>query len=153
MRPNHLVTHLLETANFLAENAPRTNLGKALRRRAISTAYYAVFQALCYVLVDVIVGWAAGSDVIEPVFRSLGHRVAVSGLRSANDPDLQAIGALVARLQKKRLDADYLPPGYNPSAEEAIDVIRQAQQADELIHRLNPGQRRRLVAAFVTKGR
>lgn len=152
-RPNHLVDHLLQTASFLAEAAPTTNFGKARRRRAISTAYYSVFQALCYVLADQIVSWTTGGDLIEPVFRSLDHKSALKALRVADDPDLRAIGVMVARLQEKRNDADYRPPGYNPGAAETADVIQQAREANERIHALTTLQRRRLVASIITKAR
>ena len=152
-RPNHLVDHLLQTADLLAADAPNTNFGKARRRRATSTAYYAVFQALCYVLTDEVVSWANGEDLIDPVFRSLDHKVALRSLTSADDPDLRSIGAIFALLQKQRLDADYLPPGYNPGTKETMDVITQARDADERIHALTDVQRRRLVASFVTKAR
>lgn len=152
-RPNHLVDHLLQTAAFLADGAPKTNLGKARRRRAISTAYYAVFQALCYVLADQVVSWTTGGNLIEPVFRSLDHKVALKALRAADDPDLRTIGVIVARLQEKRNDADYRLPGYNPGAAETADILQQAQEADERIHALTTSQRRRLVASIITKAR
>lgn len=152
-RPNHLVDDLLRTASFLADGAPRTNLGKARRRRAISTAYYAVFQALCYVLADQVVSWTTGGDLIEPVFRSLDHKGALKALRTADDRDSRVIGVLVARLQEKRNDADYRPPGYNPGRAETADLIQQAREADERIHALTPLQRRRLVASILTKAR
>lgn len=152
-RPNHLVDHFLQTAEFLADAAPNTNLGKAYRRRAISTAYYAVFQALCYVVTNHIVSWSGGGDLIDAVFRSLDHKVAVRALQTADDPDLKAIGAIVGRLQNKRNDADYMPPGYNPGPEEVRDVIDQARDAERRVHSLTRVQRRRLIAAIVSKSR
>ncbi len=152
-RPNHLVDHLLQTAAFLADGAPKTNLGKARRRRAISTAYYAVFQALCYIFTDQVVSWTTGGDSIEPVFRSLDHKAVLKALRTADDPDLRKIGEIVALLQERRNDADYRPPGYNPGAVETADVIQMAQEADTRIHALTALQRRRLVATIISKAR
>lgn len=46
---NPLVYDLLVVADMLAEQRGRRNLQKAAIRRAISSAYYAVFHGLCFV--------------------------------------------------------------------------------------------------------
>ncbi len=46
---NPLVYDLLDVAEALAEQRGRRNLQKAAMRRAVSSAYYAVFHGLCFV--------------------------------------------------------------------------------------------------------
>lgn len=44
-----LVYDLLEVSTSLAKTRDRTNLRKAAMRRGVSSSYYAVFRALCFV--------------------------------------------------------------------------------------------------------
>lgn len=150
---NHIVEHLIETAEHLSRQPGSDNLRKVMRRRAISSAYYAVFQAVCFIFTDTIVRWSSANDVVEPVFRSLDHKLVKNKLSSSSDPQLRAIGIIFARLQEMRYDADYAPPAHNPTIAETTVAIQDALSIVTLIDALDPGQRRHLTASLIAKPR
>ena len=67
-----LVTHQLENARALAEIDKRRPRLASLRR-AVSTAYYALFQALCELCAAELVGWDKPWSSFTPIFRSVEH--------------------------------------------------------------------------------
>lgn len=150
---NHLVEHLLQTADFLIESAPRNNLGKAYRRRAISTAYYATFHAVGYILTSSLIGWSRPQHLLEPVFRSLDHKIAKDRLLSSGNTATREIGLIFARLQKKRNDADYRPPAYSPGLEEAREALVEARDAVARLEALDDDARRRFAVSVVGRTR
>src|SRR5271154_3455388 len=76
----YVVKHQLENARLLAthdKGCPR----QASLRRAVSTAYYAVFQALCVTCAETLVGWEKPWEAFTPVFRALEHGHVAHALR------------------------------------------------------------------------
>ena len=147
--PNHLVYDLLEAAEHLARQPGRPNLTKTFRRRAISSAYYAVFQAVCFIFTDAVLGWGSEPELVEPVFRSVDHATARKKLAASADDSLSQLGVLLALLQAKRHDADYLPPKHNPSQAEALEVVEQARVAIAMVENLDRRQRRLVAVALI----
>ena len=89
-----LVTHQLENARTLAKLDKRRPRQASLRR-AVSTAYYALFQALCETCASELVGWDKPWESFTPIFRAVDHgRAAQTLLRhhSTTAPNLQRLG-------------------------------------------------------------
>ena len=85
-------------------------------RRAVSTAYYALFQALSEMCADTLVGWRQPWDVFTPIFRSIDHGRTLTVL-SARGPGrthplgshVETMGDAFRELQAAREWADYSP--------------------------------------------
>ncbi len=132
----------------------------------MSTAYYAVFQALCAACADRLVGAGRPWSVYTPVFRALDHYAATQALRDpflASNADLRRLGLLLKELQKVREWADYNPepspdyrPGTNKSSytrQEALSLIESAVDAVRIIDRLDDDERLKLATRLVPRSR
>lgn len=150
-----MVARLLDLAEDLRRSGARSS---ASRRRAVSTAYYAVFHALAKVCADVLVP-AAGRDSVDyaRVYRSLEHGSLKSAFRSVPLADrdvFRNLGDLVVRLQGERHRADYSPPVPNVFSTELADsLLAQARQAVSGIDGLNATDRRTLAVCLLFKAR
>jgi uncharacterized protein (UPF0332 family) len=86
----------------------------AFRRRAVSTAYYAVFHAVAKLCADRLTFPTPRTDAdYERVYRALEHgpmKQAFAQPRLKENELLRKIGVGVTRLQAERFKADYLPP-------------------------------------------
>src|ERR1700689_4712923 len=106
-----LVRHQLKIARELAtrdKGRPR----QASLRRAVSTAYYAVFQALCETCAAELVGWDKPWESFTPIFRAVEHGRAAQTLLHPNlstTPELQRLGFAFNELQSVREWAEYNP--------------------------------------------
>ena len=125
---------LINTCRKLVPTAAGPPPSQADMRRAISTAYYALFHTLAASNAELIAGQPQSnisSYAWERVYRRLDHGRAQSNLRAALNL-LSQSGANFARtfieLQRRRQEADY-----NPSTQvvhsDAINIIAQAQTA------------------------
>jgi hypothetical protein len=154
--PNPLVYDLIELAETLATQRGRPNIRKAALRRAVSSAYYGTFHALCFVCASEFVGWSR-SELLEPVYRMLDHGTAkrrLSGREGAAlGEEIAEIGALFADLQDARHAADYAPPTLAVHPADALRQIAAARRIVELIECLAADSRKRLAILLVTKGR
>ena len=125
-------------------------------RRAVSTAYYAVFHALCFLCADELVAWAKG-DIHGPIYRSVDHGVAKKRLaeRSAQSigPTILDIGVAFTKLQEERHAADYAGPGLIVSLARTSESILLAKQTINLIEELNDSERLRLAVLLIAKPR
>ena len=160
-----LVTHQLENARAMAaldKGRPR----QASLRRAVSTAYYALFQALCEMCANELVGWKKPWESFTPIFRAVEHRRAAEALslrKLASTPDLQRIGYAFKELQAAREWADYNPeprPKFEAGAKdspftrsEALTLIELAEEAVQILDRLPAGERLKLATRLVAKTR
>ena len=125
-------------------------------RRAVSTAYYALFHALCRNCADAFIG-TAGANRSEPAwrqaYRSVDHGRAKDRFGNRNimgkfPADIQDFGNAFVKAQAQRRAADY-DPAYRAlkaavlsdiaSAEAVIGSLRSASLKD-----------RRALAAWVT---
>jgi uncharacterized protein (UPF0332 family) len=148
----------LATALRLArasKNKPR----QADLRRAVSTAYYAVFTCLAAACADCLVGKTTvkrSSTSWARVFRSLEHKAAKATLnRLASDPAQHSISRfsiLLNALQEQRHSADYDPLS-RIARSEAILAVDQATQAINDLDSLSDDQKHQLAVQLLFKDR
>ena len=153
---NPLVYDLLDVADGLAARTGRGNLRKASMRRAVSSAYYAAFHALCFVCASELVGWGR-TDLIEPVYRILDHGTAKNRLTgkeaAAMPPEILEIGTRFKDLQEARHEADYRPPSLTVRRDETLSHIAEARRIVDLIESLDTEHRLKLAILLITKAR
>ena len=130
---------LMEVAHALAESghAPPT---QARLRRAVSTAYYAMFHCLAASAADLFIG-TVRSPAWHRTYRALEHGRARSACRQAQTMpefpvEIRDFAKAFVELQMARQEADYAldtaayrksdVPGYIVSAEIAIRQFEQA---------------------------
>jgi len=150
-----MVLLLLDSADSLLESRPRSS---AFKRRAVSTAYYAVFHALAKSCADCLLPSSDGTtDEYSRVYRALEHGTLKSAFGREPLKDrltLRKIGDLVVPLQSERHRADYLPPLRNVfSQREAKKLVDQARQAVVEIEALSPEDRRTLATYLLFRMR
>ena len=160
-----LVAHQLENARALAaldKGRPR----QASLRRAVSTAYYALFQALCETCAAELVGWGKPWESFTPIFRAVEHGRAAQTLLQRNlatTPDLQRLGFAFNELQSTREWADYNPEprpkldatkNASPfTRSEALTLIELAEEAVGILDRLENSERLKLATRLVARTR
>ena len=158
-----LVAHQLENARALAridEGCPR----QASLRRAASTAYYALFQALCEACASELVGWDKPWEAFTPIFRALEHGRIAEVLKPSSlgdRADLLRLSSAFGELKAAREWADYNPeprPKYelgknekSYSRSEALSLVELAEEAVELLGQLDKPTRLQLVTRLVTR--
>jgi hypothetical protein len=138
MAASTMASRLVNAADLLLQNGRRST---AFRRRAVSTAYYAVFHALARLCADYLTRSAArSSDEYERVYRALEHGPLKQAFLRAPLKDnqrLSEIGVSVVRLQAERFRADYLPPVLGvfgrAEAEELVGLARETVTQIELL--------------------
>jgi uncharacterized protein (UPF0332 family) len=150
-----MVARLLDMADLLVRDNPRSS---AFRRRAVSTAYYAVFHALAKVCADnLLQPVERASDEYERVYRALNHGTLKEAFKQKDSPlrnreNLRKLGDLIVPLRSERLRADYLPPIKNVfSREQAEELVEQARRAVAEIDLLNDEDRRALATWLLFK--
>jgi hypothetical protein len=142
----------------IADRLARLDSGRprqASLRRAVSTAYYAVFHALAYLCSDRLVGWGKSWEFVSPIYRSLDHARAKTVLTSwlpKHGSDIALIGQTFIELQEKRHIADYDPEPRHGRAE-TIDLIDQARTAITRITSLSPEDKLRLATQLIARKR
>jgi uncharacterized protein (UPF0332 family) len=128
---------VIVTARKLA-NASPGKPRQADLRRAISTAYYALFHAMAKDVADMFVG--VGTDrpdkAWSQTFRSLQHsdaRIACDAIKKLNfAATIEVCAEAFVNLQKQRHDADYDPDvRYN-----RVDALYAIHVADDAIRNL-----------------
>lgn len=132
------VGRLLDLADALIDQHPRSS---AVKRRAVSTAYYAAFHALMRTCADALLP-DQGRDTAEyeRVYRALDHGSMKNAFQATGSPlrqskHLSRIGELIVPLQSARMQADYAPPRINfYEADQARDFVAQAR---EIVSRLD----------------
>jgi uncharacterized protein (UPF0332 family) len=151
-----MVARLLELADQMAGEGARSS---ALRRRAVSTAYYAVFHALAKSCAGILLPSVdRNSDTYQRIYRALDHGSLRTAFTTGGSPlkdrkDLRKIGDLIWALQSERHRADYLPPDPRMFRDDAKDLVDQARQAVSEIESLNEEDRGTLAAFLLFKSR
>lgn len=132
----------------------------ALRRRAVSTAYYAVFHALAKSCAGTLLSSIdRNSDAYERVYRALDHGPLKSAFIASASPlrdraPLQKIGEVVIQLQSERHRADYMPPQKNFfSPNQAETLVARAREAVKKIQGLSNRDRITLATWLLFKSR
>lgn len=131
---------LLEAAEMLLKNGTKST---AFRRRAVSTAYYAVFHAIDKLCADYVSQSAKrSSDEYLRVYRALDHAPLKNAFNQAplkENPILRDIGTVVVLLQTERHRADYLPPVAGVfTHDRATELVDMARLVVKQIESLKP---------------
>jgi hypothetical protein len=127
-------------------------------RRAVSTAYYAMFHALARLCADQLVGGIhAKTAAWARVYRSLDHKPAQTVLRSVEAAGLAsqivAFGEAFAQLQERRYQADYDPAPFRYYFKETAALINLAETAIQGLNSLGVDERRALATLLLFKQR
>ena len=149
-----MIEKLLSLADDLLARGTRSAVAK---RRAVSTAYYAVFHAVARLCADELLGVSSRSteDYLR-VYRALDHGPLKSVFASVaikENPRLREIGDRIVRLQSERHRSDYLPPGTLYSRGECAQLLEVARSAVQLLSELPSEARRTLAVSVLFKNR
>jgi hypothetical protein len=150
-----MVERLLALAEELAEKSGKS---LTLRRRAVSTAYYAVFHALAKLCADELLGarFDMRSEEYIRVYRSLEHGALKTAFKAPplnRVAALQKIGNRVVELQSERIRSDYLPPQSLYTLGKCRDLVESAKSAAGAIAALSQSDRRSLAVHLLFKNR
>jgi uncharacterized protein (UPF0332 family) len=139
-------SQLLSVAAQLAEAPARGAPPQARLRRAISTAYYALFHRLVAGATDLLIGQnARNSKRYLVVYRSFEHRrmadtcrqVLNGSLRTESnvlfDAGIQGCAAAFVELQENRHEADY-DPSLKIALSDAKTAVAKAQSAIAMLN-------------------
>jgi hypothetical protein len=165
-----LITDQLDIAETLATKADPRKPRQASLRRAVSTAYYALFQALCKMSADRLVGWNQPWEIFTPVYRSLDHGRTLNVLSERGSDRthplgdaVEKIGVAFKELQAAREWADYNPEphpdprrtseGVSFSRENALELIAAARVAVTALDDLDEPTRLKLATRLLTRSR
>lgn len=126
---------LIAAAKLLAEHPRRGRPPEANLRRAISTAYYALFHCLAENCADTMVGGSGSRrsrDAWRQVYRSLQHGMArrrCSDKSSMQNfpPEIISIATSFVEMQDLRHTADYDPLATIPTRDEVIQHINNSE--------------------------
>lgn len=158
-----LATDLLLQSRLLAHHEPKRPRQASLRR-AVSSAYYALFHALVDAASRELVTGCSGLTIRQRVTRVFGHSEMKKFCQSLanwdhNQPprhlkellthppsaDLQAVTSAFVELQQARHEADY-DVSRRFSRDDVLALIRTAETAFAALKRLVPkGEERRLL--------
>lgn len=149
--------------NFLAlaEDLSRNDSGRqSIRRRAISTAYYAIFHRLAQLCVAEFIGADPKLRLIaeyEQVYRQLDHGSVKTIFRAAplsKNPELCEIGEHAGNLQSERIRSDYLPSRKGLyTRTDCQNLVAIAKTTIQLIDNLSREDRRTLAIFLAFKKR
>jgi hypothetical protein len=150
-----MVERLSALAEELGEKSERS---LTLRRRAVSTAYYAVFHALAKLCADELLGAPSDrrSEEYIRVYRSLEHGTLKAAFKAAplnRIGTLQKIGSRVVELQSERIRSDYRPPQSLYTRGQCRDLVESAKSAVGAIAALSQSDRRSLAVSLLFKNR
>lgn len=127
---------LIKTARKLAKTGKKPQLTDL--RRAVSTAYYAVFSAACASVTIALCGPRSGrranEKVWDAVYRSIGHEQLIGALlkgakqSQSFGPSLAKFAPRAAKLKELRHKSDY-DPAYRLTRQDALSHIDEAESA------------------------
>jgi uncharacterized protein (UPF0332 family) len=148
-----MVSRLLDAADLLLTHGRRSG---AYRRRAVSTAYYAVFHSLAKTCSETLLTQEK-TDAYVRVYRALDHGPLKNAFAAGPLRELahfREIGNIVTLLQSERHKADYLPPTAGVfGAEQAKQLVDQARDVIARIEELTLEDRRTLATHLLFKNR
>ncbi|MCW2244567.1 uncharacterized protein (UPF0332 family) [Azospirillum fermentarium] len=144
----------IRTARRLATATPNRPLQSDLRR-AVSTAYYALFHTLARDAANRLVGAESKvphSPAWVQVYRALDHGTARTACeqvrRQSFSPSLNACADAFVSLQKERHKADY-DPDYRTSRPEALALVTQAESAITAFNAADATERRAFLVHLI----
>jgi uncharacterized protein (UPF0332 family) len=126
----------------IAEQLARLDSGRprqASLRRAVSTAYYALFHALSYLSADRLVGWRKPWASFTPIYRTLDHGQSKKVFKELipHGGDLALVGGTFIKLLEYRHTADYDPEAFRLSRADTLELIDEVRKAMVLIASLS----------------
>lgn len=151
-----MAERLLLLANELAKQSGK---GQALKRRSVSTAYYAVFHALAKLCARELFdheGTLSSTSEYERVYRALDHGSLKDAFKKSPLKDskrLKKLGNNIAILQSERIRSDYLPPMLVHTQAQCEEWVAMAQSTLDLLSGLTPEERRTLAVHLIFKNR
>ena len=152
-----IVSDFLATARRLAEAAPRKPKQADLRR-AISTAYYALFHAFALDAANLLFG-GAGKELEAAwaqTYRALDHGAAKKACAQVRAPEFPlpicAAAEVFVTLQQQRHDADYDPLKRFTRAE-AVEIIDVAEATIASLKSCTPKDRVAFAVQILLKRR
>jgi hypothetical protein len=145
---------LVETAEQLLLSKPKS---ATFRRRAVSSAYYAVFHSLAQMCVEAFLPVSQSEEELLRIYRALDH----GSLKNALvQPPLKGhakigqIAAAVVELQQERHRADYLPTDVSLfPLEQARALVERAKLTITQVSDLGEAERRLLATHILFKER
>ncbi len=152
MNWRNLIDAAREQAGQTQPQAPGRPRQEPLKR-AVSSAYYAMFHALCRSNADTLVGTRNDPLTREAwtrTYRALNHQQATRQLRQARQrlpAAAQAFGTVFTSLQNQRHTADYNPQS-RFGKDEVIRLLDSAETATDEYMRM-PRPDRRAVAVLM----
>jgi hypothetical protein len=148
---------LTDVAFDLLKIGPGSRPREIVLRRSVSSAYYAVFHALCRLCADELVGVTAPIEDRTLVYRSVEHRLLRELRRNPRlSATAQNILAQAVTLQEKRHLADYDPRPQKFGGRAAVlSLAGSAEDVVAEIGSLPPAERKTLAVmlAVARKGR
>ncbi len=150
-------SELIETAWHLARHPTRGKLKQAFARRAISTAYYALFHALATLCANELVGIGKSKTTAwARTYRALEHGFAKTSLiemaRRTGDKNINILSEAFVALQQFRHEADYDPHiSYDPY--EVGPAVRMAEWGILVISELTDDMKLDLATTLVMRTR
>jgi hypothetical protein len=155
-----MIEDLLDIASSLALRESGRPKQTSLRR-AVSSAYYALFHAIserCAKTLITFAGEGSDWDIYALVYRTLDHATAKRVLQQARDlrglgSQITRIGEIFTKLQDARITADYDPRPFLLGRADVLELVAQAREASELTSALPRDQARKLAAYLLAKRR
>ena len=146
---------LIETARSLTEISPRRP-SQANLRRAVSTAYYAMFHCLAGCAANLIIG-RTRKPAWHQTYRALEHGKARNacedrGALAAFPPEMRNFADMFVALQKARQQADYALDGRYDKLT-VLGAIDMAERAIVRFEQTDAQHRRAFVAHVLFKRR
>ncbi|WP_457795852.1 hypothetical protein [Methylocystis sp. S23] len=149
-----MVQSLLRLADETAKNGAKN---ATFKRRAVSTAYYAVFHAIAEMCArEMLGGVRTSSYEFERVYRALEHgslKSVFNGPPLNADMQLKQLGILIAQLQSERHRSDYLPMRNLYTAKTCAQHLASAKLAITLLEGLSREDRKALAVTLLFKNR
>ena len=146
---------LIETSRRLAQFGPAQPTQTDLRR-AVSTAYYALFHCLAATASDLLTGDGRGPEWHQ-VYRALEHGKAKRACRQqeamgAFPTEIHSFGETFAELQGARQEADYSLEGEYPHSD-VLAIIDAAERTINEFEQVDIRHLRRFVVHVLFKRR
>lgn len=155
MASREMVNAMLAAAWSLLDSSPKS---AAFRRRAVSTAYYAVFHKMAKLCAEALLPDASRNDLsYQRVYRALDHGPLTNALAQSPLKDhavMKTLGPLILRLKEERHRADYSSPDKALfPLDEAEALLNDAEIVIHLLDQLQPSDRQLLATCLLFKER
>ena len=157
-------TNLLRAAQASAQGAVNAGIGRPLQeelKRAVSTAYYALFLHLCETTANLMVGTlrpdSGQREAWQRMYRLLQHGATLNKCRNLTEVEkfpagIRDFANQLAIAQGDRHDADYDPLS-KYSREQVLDIIAEAHRVISLFDAAPRQERLHFIAYLLASDR